>query len=197
MPDIIEGTTTLYEFKCKTPFKPTPALGLGSHTCGGAPSTADGHFIAMGNTEEDTIKKVLGLQAIGAPGEHAFDRMTGLGRVHAHEGDYADARRKRLFVFLVLVESTGAVCSRGVSLLRHLSKQVRRAGHRDGTVYGLARHSTRSFFTHHLTAMSSAAKRGDALILENSAASLSFLALSSPPPPRNVAPRSHELHDSA
>ena len=41
IPDIIEGTNTLYEYKCFTTFKASQALGLGSQQCGGAPSTAD------------------------------------------------------------------------------------------------------------------------------------------------------------
>ena len=55
MPDLISGTT-LWEFKAITPFHPTPALGNGSANKGGAPSEADGHFIAHGNTLESITR---------------------------------------------------------------------------------------------------------------------------------------------
>ena len=51
---------------------------------------------------------------------------------------------------------------------------MRRKGATDGTVYGTARTSTRSFFVHHLSAVAAGVKHADALTLENAAASLSF-----------------------
>ena len=75
---------------------------------------------------------------------------------------------------LFLTESSGAVESRGVRLLARLGKDVRRKGAVDGTVYGTAATSTRSFFVHHLSAVAAGVKHADALTLENAAASLSF-----------------------
>ena len=66
------------------------ALGRGSARCGGAPSTADGHFIAFGCTEEDLRKKVFRLEQIGSPSTapgSAFDRTNGTGYVAACDGD--------------------------------------------------------------------------------------------------------------
>ena len=53
IPDLIRfgSSATCWEFKCYTPFLPSGAKGNGSARCGGAASRADGHFIALGNTE--------------------------------------------------------------------------------------------------------------------------------------------------
>ena len=173
VPDIIEGNTQ-YEFKGYSPYLPTPALGHGSQRCGGAPSTADGHFIAFGNTEEALVKRVLGLRQRGEAGQRPYDRTAGVGYVAAHRGDYADALSKRKTVVLFVVETSGAVCTRGVRLLGHLARQVRRKGATDGTVYGTHRFSTRSFFLHHLTNISAAVSLGDARIIGNAASFASF-----------------------
>ena len=173
IPDIIQGNT-LYEIKCFTPFKVSPALGHGSTAKGGAPSTADGCLFAFGNSLESITKTVLGLAQRGTDGERALDRVSGEGFVAAHDGDYADALRKRRSVVLFNTESTGAIGPRGVRLLAQLAKDVRRKGAADGTVYGTARTSTRSFFVHHLSAVAAGAVHADALALENTAAALTF-----------------------
>ena len=152
IPDIIQGNT-LTEIKCLTPHLVSPALGHGSAAKGGAPSTADGHLIAFGNTLESLIKSTLGLKQRGAEGQRPFDRPSGEGFVAACDGDYADALRKKRSVVLFLTESSGAVESRGVRLFARLGKDVRRKGAVDGTVYGSAATSTRSFFVHHLSAI--------------------------------------------
>ena len=88
-------------------------------------------------------------------------------------------RKKRsevLLATLFLTESSsGAVDPRGVRLLAQLSKDVRRKGAVDGTVYGTAATSTRSFFFHHLSAVAAGVKHADApsrSAPENAAASL-------------------------
>ena len=48
------------------------------------------------------------------------------------------------------------------------------AGATDGTVYGTARTSTRSFFVHHLSAVAAGVIHADALTLENAAVSNAF-----------------------
>ena len=118
---------------------------------------------------------MLGLRQQGVDGQPPFDRTTGEGFVAAHDGDYADALRKRYSVVLFNAESTGAVGPRAIRLLRQLTKDTKRKGATDGTVYGTARTSTRSFFVHHLSAVAAGVKHADALTLENAAASLSFL----------------------
>ena len=165
---------TLYEVKCYTPFKVSPALGHGSTAKGGAPSTADGCLFAFGNTLESAIKTVLGLRQQGVDGQPPFDRTSGEGFVAAHDGDYADAQRKRYSVVLFNVESTGAIGPRAIRLLAQLAKDVKRKGATDGTVYGIARTSTRSFFVHHLSAVAAGVMHTDALTLENAAASNAF-----------------------
>jgi len=72
------------------------------------------------------------------------------------------------------VESTGAIGPRAVRLLAQLAKDVKRKGATDGTVYGTARTSTRSFFVHHLYAVAAGVMHADALTLENAAASSAF-----------------------
>ena len=77
IPDMIRfgSTTTCWEFKCYTPFLPSGAKGNGSARCGGAASRADGHFIALGNTEEHLSVVVLGHPQRGDPDtEEQLDR---------------------------------------------------------------------------------------------------------------------------
>ena len=77
-------------------------------------------------------------------------------------------------VHLLATESTGAL-SRGVTtLLSALAKSTRGPDGHDSTVYGTGRASPKSFYTHHLAAISSAIVRADALTLRNAAASLAF-----------------------
>lgn len=164
----------LYEWKCYTPFGLSRALGHGSQRGGGAASTADGGDFAFGNTLEALVAMVLGLKGFGAPGARALNRRTGEGRVDAHAGDYADAIAKGHLVHLLATESTGAL-SRGVtSLLSMLAKSVRGPDGHDSTAYGTGRASPKSFYMHHLAAISSAIVRADALTLRNAAASLAF-----------------------
>ena len=84
----------------------TQALGYGSAAKGGAPSTADGRLFAFGNTLESAIKTVLGLRQQGVDGQRPFDRTSGEGFVAAHDGDYADALRKRYSVVLTCFTTT-------------------------------------------------------------------------------------------
>ena len=111
IPDIYElgPPHSIFEFKCYTPFHTHVALGLGSRRCGGAASTSDGHSFAFGNTEELLRSKVLGLVARGLPDDEPLDRRTGIGRVAAHNGDYADAICKGTAIHLLATESSGAL----------------------------------------------------------------------------------------
>ena len=178
MPDIIFGNT-LIEFKCYTAFATARALGHGSQRCGGAPSTADGHFIAFGNTEEHLRKMTLGLAQRGTPDQPPFSRVTGTGYVAAVDGHYADALRKHRNVILFVTETLGGISARGIQFLHYLSQLAATEGHRDGTVYGTARTSTTSFFIHHLSAISRAIVTADALTLTKAAAAEDFLLTTS------------------
>ena len=94
VPDIIRfgGRVDLFEVKCYTPFRTSrQSLGHGSARRGGAASTADGHFIAMGNTEEHLITIVLGHPARGDPDGPALDAR----RQHRARGCQGRALRRR------------------------------------------------------------------------------------------------------
>ena len=106
--------------------------------------------------------------------------------MHARDGDYADALKKGHRVHLLVSESTGAL-SRGITtLLSCLAKAVRAPEGHDSTVYGTGRASTKSFYTHHVAAISSAIVRADALLnallVRNAAASLAFQLAHAPGP---------------
>ena len=126
-------------------------------------STSDGRLFAFGNTLESAIKTVLGLKQQGTATASARSTAPPPGFVAACDGDYADALRKRYSVVLCNVESTGAAGPRAVRLLAQLAKDVKRKGATDGTVYGTARTSTRSFFVHYLSAVAAGVMHADAL----------------------------------
>ena len=176
IPDIykLDSPNILWELKCYSPFHLDVALGNGSQRCGGAASTADGHTFAFGNTLEHLICLVLGQSARGAPGEHALNRLNGEGRVDYKPGQYTDALTKGNIVHLLAAESTGALSAAFVKLLKHLDRVAKTPGGHDHTVYGTGRASPRSFFRHHLAAISSAIKRADALSIRNHAAHMQY-----------------------
>ena len=126
----------------------------------------------MSNTLEALTAKVLGLKARGTPADRPLDRRTGEGRVHARDGDYADALKKGHRVHLLVSESTGALSPDVIRLLRELAKTAQGTSGHDSTVYGLSRASPKSFFPHHLAAISSAIVCADARSIRNHAASL-------------------------
>ena len=76
---------------------------------------------------------------------------------------------------LFITDPLGSVATHGVRFLRALSRLAQQTGHRDGTVYGTARTSTTSFFVHHLSALSRALVKADALTLMNAAATNDLL----------------------
>ena len=61
-----------------------------------------------------------------------------------------------------------------ILLLKALAKSTQEVQGHDSTPYGLGRASPRSFFPHHLAAVSSAIVRADALAIRNNAAALAF-----------------------
>ena len=174
VPDMyrIGSPNVLWELKCYTPF-----LAPGSQRQGtrGAVCTTDGHNVAFGNTLESLTVKVFGTAARGAPGDEWHDRKTGKGRVRERKGDYADALAKRNTVRLLLAETTGALSRDFVRMIRALAEQARSADGVDSTTYGTGRASTRSFYRHHLAAISCAIQNADAHTILNNAASRDFI----------------------
>ena len=110
----------------------------------------------------------------------ACDRVKGQGRVHAKKGDYSDALSKGNIVNLMSLESTGAMSPDLVKTLKALDKLARSPDGYDTTAYGEARHSTRSFFQYHASALSLAVQLADARSIRNKVASLSFFASHAP-----------------
>ena len=81
---------------------------------------------------------------------------------------------------LVSIESTGAMDHKLVKALKALDKLARSPDGHDTTKYGTARHSTRSFFQYHSSALSLAVQLADARSIRNMVASLAFLASNAP-----------------
>ena len=106
----IGSPNVLWEFKCITPYLPngSTTLGTGWTQYGGTYSTAEGHFIAFGNTEEKQRIVVFGATARGLRTDHAYDRTTGSGWLGERRGHYTDALSKRSVVHLVHTETTSA-----------------------------------------------------------------------------------------
>ena len=108
-----------------------------------------------------------------------YDRRTGVGRLTHKRGDYSSAADMGHRTHLHLIEPTGA-CSRSLTcLLRATSKSIGLPGIHDSTVYGTSRASPRTFYPHHLAAISSAVVTSDATTLVNHGAALN-LALTLP-----------------
>ena len=80
----------------------------------------------------------------------------------------------------VSLESTGAMSPDLVKTLKALDKLARSPDGYDTTAYGEARHSTRSFFQYHASALSLAVQLADARSIRNHVAALSFFASHAP-----------------
>ena len=127
------------------------------------PIKSVGHTHAFGNTEEHLRVQILGVARRGKPGSSPLDHKTGNGWVKAHRGDYHDAiHNKGNRVIPFITSPSGGIAPQGLAHLKLLARSSRLAGGRDGTSYGLARTSPRSFFTHHLQRISSALVRAAA-----------------------------------
>ena len=90
------------------------------------------------------------LRGTGRPLDHA----TGVGRVDAHAGYYADAREKGHCVELLLTEVHGGVHGTAIKMLSRLERDSKRDGARDGTVYGRSLTSAKGFTSHWLRMIS-------------------------------------------
>ena len=169
VPDIIEqhaslnGNAVLYESKCWTQLKTSTNLGNGTRAGGGSPSTAEGHRVSFGCTEEKLLRDNLGCKARGDSSQGAFDHTTGTGWVREHRGAYHDAIHvKGNSVVMLISCDMGGVTGATASTLSRLAKKAEEG--RDGTKYGAR--STTNFFTHHLTAISLAIITGGAEAIE-------------------------------
>ena len=97
VPDIIEqgaaknGKAVLYEIKCYSQLATMVSLGKGTAGTGGKPSTAMGHSVGFGCTEEILLYMTLGCIGRGDPSQGAFSHDTGEGWVQAKKGHYHDA----------------------------------------------------------------------------------------------------------
>ena len=163
VPDIIHkhaaanGNHVLYETKCYTSLKTYDALGHGSSKKGGAATTAMGHLVPFGCCEEKLLVEIYGTRGRGAPADPPFDHATGEGRVDARVGYYVDAiHKKKNTVVMILANPFGGMHSTLAGLLSHLDKKKGV----DYTHYG--ENSTKSFYTHHMNAISVACVTGEA-----------------------------------
>jgi hypothetical protein len=151
VPDIITLPSTLSETKCYNSLKPSGALGNGSNANGGAPSCNEGHYLSFGCTAELLHWEVYGCPARGAGGP--LVHATGVGRVDAHAGYYADALAKGHPTELLITEVLGGVHGGAVKMLRRLERGVR-DGARDGTIYGRSLTAAKGFTSHWLRLIS-------------------------------------------
>ena len=83
--------------------------------------------------------------------------------MRAHKGTYHDALHvKRSRVSLMLVEATGAISPRSLTVIGYHARRARGAHGRDATKYGKSRASATNYFTHHAQRISMAAAIGEA-----------------------------------
>ena len=119
-------------------------------------------MFAFGNTEESLRASIFGVPGGGRKADGPLNRKTGRGWVkRGKPGKYADALSKGARVIPFIVESTGAIAPSSLRYAKYLSRRARGKQARDGTSYGLARTSVRSFFPHHTQRLSMAAACGD------------------------------------
>ena len=79
---------------------------------------------------------------------------SGVGRVAAHDGYYADALDKGHVVELLITEALGGVHGSAVKMLRRLERDTKRDGARDGTIYGRSLTAAKGFTSHWLRLIS-------------------------------------------
>ena len=95
-------------------------------------------------------------------------------RVNEEPGHYTDALSKGHNVYLLATESSGALSPALVKMLRCLAKSTLDPDGHDSTPYGTGRASPKSFYPHHVAAISSAIVCADAHAISNKAASMAF-----------------------
>ena len=170
VPDIIEqgaaknGNAVLYETKCYSQLVTVVSLGKGQAGTGGKPSTAMGHSVGFGCTEERLLYMTLGCIERGDPSQGAFSHDTGEGWVQAKEGHYHDAiYNKHNSVKVMIFDDLGGATSGTAKTIKGLAKNASGKGARDATDYGETH--TKCFYQHHSTAISLACVQGSAMSL--------------------------------
>ena len=117
-----------------------------------------------------------GVAARGLPTDPPLDRRTGVGRVRATTTHaYVDAERRRHPFSLFVTETSGAFSATLTRALRAVGAQARLPTSTDLTAYGTARHSPRTFYSHHAAAISAAIVTADALTILETAAHASYM----------------------
>ena len=160
--DEATGGDSLLEVKVPSPTTKTRKAGKGSAKNGGNPESC-GHQVAFGNTEEFYRREVFGLKGRGRARDGPFNHKTGRGWVKAHKGTYHDALHvKKSRVSLMLVETTGAISPRSLTVIGYHARRARGKHGRDSTKYGGSRASATDYFTHHVQRISMAAAIGEA-----------------------------------
>jgi hypothetical protein len=147
------GNAVLDETKCYSQLVTTVSYGYGQTKTGGKPSTAMGHRVGFGCTEERLLYMTLGCKERGDPSQGTFDHATGDGWVKAHEGHYNDAiHNKHISVKVMIFDDLGDATPGTAKTIRGLAKNVSGKGARDATDYGESH--TKCFYQHHSTAIS-------------------------------------------
>jgi hypothetical protein len=160
--DEATGGDSLHEVKVPSPTTKTRKAGKGSAKNGGNPESC-GHQVAFGNTEEFYRREVFGLKGRGRERDGPFNHRTGRGWVKAHKGTYHDALHvKKSRVSLMLVETTGSISPRSLTVIGYHARRARGKHGRDSTKYGGSRASATDYFTHHVQRISMAAAIGEA-----------------------------------
>ena len=103
-----------------------------------------------------------------------LDRTTGLGRVRAADGDYADALAKGYGLALLCSETSGAVSPVFDATLRRNARLARAPDTTDHTRYGASPSSPQDYYNHHLAAHSSAVVFADVDSILTGAATQNF-----------------------
>jgi hypothetical protein len=182
------GRHLVGEHKCYSPLVPS-TLGTGSR--GGMAKVGD--HVALGNTEEALIARVLGLAQRGLASEPKFNHRTGVGYVPELEGDYHDAIHvKGNTVLLLISEVFGGVNGTSLRFLNRLAHLMK--GETDAPHFDRAGNVV-PFFLHHARAISRAAAVGHGTVLLKHAHALARRAhrlragsgaepAMRPPPPR-------------
>ena len=92
----------------------------------------------------------------------------------AKDGAYADAIARGHTTMLLVTETSGGMAPALITLLQTMGRAVKLDSANDTTIYGLGRMSTKSFFLHHLGAISSAIVMADARTIVREASSMSI-----------------------
>lgn len=152
------GKHIVGEHKCVTPHVQA-SQGRGSR---GGSGMQVGHKYALGNTEEDLVRKNLGFAERGLGSGRKFRHETGLGYAPRVPGCYADALAKRHQVVLTILEVYGGANRALASLLGRLTDRV--SGDEQLTYVDAIGREV-SYRTYHARALASSAVYGTASML--------------------------------